>query len=362
MTKALYIHIPFCDRICSYCDFAKMYSSFFDHKIYLEALIKEIDSLKIPDDSLKTIYIGGGTPSCLSNEELAFLLRYLKSHFHSLDEFTLEANPESLTREKIRTLVEYGINRVSLGVQSANEATLKILNRNHTLFDVKECVKNLNDLSLTNYNLDFIYGLPNMTMADLEEDIRFSFSLQPKHLSYYSLQIEEGTLLYQKKLPPIGEETYRRMYDFLLSELEKHSFFRYEVSNFSLPGYESKHNLTYWRDEHYYAAGVSASGYLENRRYTNTRSIQHYVQGQYNRSEETVTKKDEEFEFLMLNLRLAKGFSLSRFEERFKKNFLLSYQKEIEKVREYTQIKDDFFSIKKEYLYTMDSILLEILK
>ncbi len=201
-----------------------------------------------------------------------------------------------------------------------------------------------------------------MTMADLEEDIRFSFSLQPKHLSYYSLQIEEGTLLYQKKLPPIGEETYRRMYDFLLSELEKHSFFRYEVSNFSLPGYESKHNLTYWRDEHYYAAGVSASGYLENRRYTNTRSIQHYVQGQYNRSEETVTKKDEEFEFLMLNLRLAKGFSLSRFEERFKKNFLLSYQKEIEKVREYTQIKDDFFSIKKEYLYTMDSILLEILK
>lgn len=362
MTEALYIHIPFCDKICSYCDFAKMYSSSFDHQVYLEALIKEIVSLKIKDDSLKTIYIGGGTPSCLTKEELEYLLSYLQSHFHSLDEFTLEANPESLTREKIRVLAQYGVNRVSLGVQSAKEETLRLLNRNHTLSDVKECVRNLNDLGLSNYNLDFIYGLPNMTMDDLKEDLRFSFSLQPKHLSYYSLQIEEGTLLYQKKLPPIKEETYRSMYDFLLLELEKNSYMRYEVSNFSLIGYESKHNLTYWRDEHYYAAGVSASGYIKNTRYTNTRSIQHYVRGKYNRSEETLTSKDEEFEFLMLNLRLVKGFSLSLFKERFMKDFLHSYQKEIEKVREYTQVNDGFFSIKREYLYTMDSILLEILK
>ncbi len=362
MTEALYIHIPFCDKICSYCDFAKMYSSYFDHMVYLRALIKEIDSLMIMDDSLKTIYIGGGTPSSLRDEELVFLLSYLKSRFPSVEEFTLEANPESLTREKIRICVFYGINRISLGVQSADEKTLKLLNRNHTLYDVKECIRNLNDLSLSNYNLDFIYGLPNMTMADLEEDLRFSFSLQPKHLSYYSLQIEEGTLLYQKKLPPIGEETYRSMYDFLLLELEKHSFYRYEVSNFALPGYESRHNQIYWRDEHYYAAGLSASGYLDDRRYSNTRSIQHYVKGEYNRNEETITKKDEEFEFLMLNLRLVKGFSLTKFQKRFQKDFLHSYQKEIEKVKEYTLIEDGFFSIKKEYLYTMDSILLEILK
>jgi oxygen-independent coproporphyrinogen III oxidase len=362
MVKSLYIHIPFCDQICAYCDFTKVFSSSFSHKEYLKKLIAEIDSLVIKDDSLSTIYIGGGTPSTLTSEELDFLLSYLHQHFPNVDEFSVEANPESLTREKIKLMHSYGVNRISLGAQTTNELILKQLNRNHTTNDIKRCIKDLKDCGIENYNLDFIYGIPGMTMGDLDRDIDFALKMNTKHLSFYSLQIEEGTLLYNQGMKPVDEEFMRRMYDFIIEKLSKHGYQRYEISNFSLPGYESRHNLTYWHDEQYYAAGVSASGYIGNLRYTNTKSLTHYLKGEYNRESETIDSKTEEFEFLMLNLRLTKGFSLSSFKKRFHKDFKTEYKEEIEKVQDYVEIVDDHFRIRKDYLYTMDNILLNLLK
>ena len=362
MIKSLYIHIPFCDNICSYCDFAKVFSSTFSHKSYLDCLIKEIEEEKIPENSLDTIYIGGGTPSSLSNEELDILLSYLHRRFPDVNEFTLEANPESLTPEKIRTLSLYHVNRVSLGAQSMNDTILSTLNRKHTTQDIMNCVLNLRKNGIKNINLDFIYGFEQMEMKDIDDDISFATGLKIPHLSFYSLQIEEGTLLYNQKARCKNDDELRSMYDHILDELEKKGYRRYEVSNFSIPGYESIHNQTYWHDEEYYAAGLSASGYVGKTRFTNTRSMNHYLEGKLNRSVETIDKAGEEFEFLMLNLRLVKGFSLETFKKRFHKDFLMDYRKEIQDVIEYVDYSDGYFRIKKEYIYTMDSILLKILR
>lgn len=360
--KALYVHIPFCDRICSYCDFAKVMTGTFSQSAYLDRLFLELDENHIPHDSLSTIYIGGGTPSSLSKENLKRLLSLLHERFPHVREFTMEANPESLSPEKIAVCLENGVNRISLGAQSADDHVLSLLHRNHTVRELVQCTQNLKKAGLQNFNLDFIYGLPDMTMSDLRKDIELSLSFGSTHLSYYSLQIEEGTLLYNRKVASLSDEKMREMYDFILSELERNGYFRYEVSNFSLPGYESLHNLTYWHDEEYYAIGLSAAAYIGKNRFVNTRSMNHYLSGNYHRTIDSLNEKDEELEFLMLNLRLASGFEIQKFDSRFHKDFLTFYQKEIEKVKDYTEIVDSRFRIRKEYLYTMDSILLDLLK
>ena len=360
--KALYVHIPFCDRICSYCDFAKVLCNTFSEEAYLDRLFKELDEWKIPFDSLDTIYIGGGTPSSLSKENLRRLLSTLHERFLHVKEFTMEANPESLSTEKIQICLENGVNRISLGAQSGDDKTLSLLRRSHSIEDLLCCCDNLHKAGLDNFNLDFIYGLPSMTMEDLKRDIDLSLSLKSKHLSYYALQIEEGTLLYNQKVHALDDDRMREMYDFILKELEKEGYFRYEVSNFARKGYESLHNLTYWHDEQYYAIGLSAASYIGSRRLVNTRSMNHYLAGDYHRNIDIIDEKGEEFEFLMLNLRLASGFSIQHFNSRFHKDFLVFYKKEIKKVKDYIEIVDGYFRIRKEYLYTMDAILLDLLK
>ncbi len=340
MIKALYIHIPFCEKICAYCDFAKVMTGTFSHWDYLKVLLADIESQKIPYDSLETIYIGGGTPSCLSLDELDILLSYLYEHFPSVKEFTLEANPESLDKDKIRLCQMYGVNRISLGAQAANDDILKTLNRNHKTADLIRCCNDLHDLHFDNFNLDFIYGLPFMTKKDLDDDIALSLRLKSKHLSYYSLQIEEGTMFYNQKVEAQDDEVMREMYDYLRNKLQEAGFARYEVSNFAIPGYESRHNLTYWHDEEYYAAGLSASGYVNNIRFTNTRSMTKYLKGDFAPSKETIDLKQEEFEFLMLNLRLVQGFSLDKFKSRFQKDFLISYLNEVFDLLNFFLIRD----------------------
>ena len=362
MIKSLYIHIPFCDSICAYCDFSKVLSSPFSHSQYLSVLLDEIKLNQIPDDSLKTIYIGGGTPTSLSCLELEELLSYLSLHFHNVEEFTIEANPESLTKEKLLLFKKYHVNRISLGVQSVNDSLLHALGRKHTKEDVIQCINLFKECGFENFNLDFIYGLPNMTTEDLLADLEFSFWAKPKHLSYYSLQIEPGTSLYIKDIKGLDDEKMREMYDFVCKKLAFEGYKRYEVSNFSIPGYESKHNLTYWHDEEYYAVGLSASSYVGNKRATNTKSLTKYLNKEFNPVIDEIDEKSHQFEFLMLNLRLENGFKLDHFKTLFNEDFLSSYKKEIESVRPYVDMTDKTFSIKKEYLYTMDNILLKLLK
>lgn len=362
MISSLYLHIPFCDSICSYCDFSKVLTGSFSQKDYISSLIQEIDSLNIEDHSLKTIYLGGGTPSALDEDSLTKLLSYLDHRFFPVFEFTLEANPESLTPSKIQILKTYHVNRVSLGVQTINPNLLKLLNRKHSIDDVRKCITLLRRNGIQNINLDFIYGIPGSTFKDIDDDLSFVIETKPTHVSFYSLQIEEGTLFHVRNIQPLDDSLLRDQYDRINVFLKQNGYDRYEVSNFSKKGYQSMHNRTYWKDEEYYACGVSASGYIQNRRYTNTRSITNYLKGKRIMEEETLSEKEQEFEFLMLNLRLQEGFSIQTFNERFHKDILVSYKKELEDCRDDLIIKDNRVRIKEEKLYIMDLVLLKLLK
>jgi oxygen-independent coproporphyrinogen-3 oxidase len=362
MIPSLYIHLPFCDAICHYCDFEKVLKGTFSEERYLDRLLAEIEAFSIPRYSLKTIYVGGGTPTALSEEGLRRLLSYLSLHFGQVEEFTVEANPESLTPGKALLFKRYGVNRVSLGVEAADPKRLQFLGRNHSLEDVRRAVRILKRDGIRNINLDFIYGLPGMTTEDLQKDLSFAFSLRPTHLSFYALQVEEGTVFGNERLVPLSDEKEASMYALLTRKLAEKGYRRYEVSNFALKGYESQHNLNYWRDGQYYAAGVSASGYLGNLRYTDTRSLTRYLDGFTDRKSETLTPKDEEFEYLMLHLRLAEGFSLTEFQNRFHKDFLLAYRENLSRVAGSVSHRKDRFRIRPSHLYTMDFILLDLLK
>jgi oxygen-independent coproporphyrinogen-3 oxidase len=358
--ESLYLHIPFCDALCSYCDFAKVLSGTFSESRYLDCLLQEIDSKAIPEDSLKTIYIGGGTPSALSEAGLKRLLCYLHGHFPSVSEFTLEANPESLTPSKAHLLAVDGVNRVSLGVQSVNPDLLKRLRRNHTPADAEKAVLLLKKEGITNINLDFIYGLPGMVSKDLQDDFAFAFRLQPKHLSFYSLQIEEGTFFYNEKVPAASDEELFRQYKTILRTLESHGYPRYEVSNFAKPGYESQHNLTYWHDQTYYACGLGASQYLGNLRSTNTKSMTRYLAGDTNPTLDVIRPEDEKLEYLMLNLRLAEGFSLKEYQERFQEDFLKKYFSVKNEIGNALVTSGGRIRLRKDKFYVMDGILLKL--
>lgn len=362
MTESLYIHIPFCSHICNYCDFPKVLSGSFSEDKYISCLLDELKSYHIKDDSLKTIYIGGGTPSSLSVESLTRLLSYLHEHFKNVIEFSMEANPESLTEDKIQLLKKYGVNRISLGVESSRDHILKILNRKHTVAQVESVIRLLRQYNFDNINLDFIYGVSEMTSKDLDHDIAFALKQNVEHLSFYSLQIEEGTVFYINKVKAKSDDRMSEMYEKILVNLENHGYHRYEVSNFSNTGKESLHNLTYWHDKEYFACGLGASGYVNDIRYKNTLSMNKYLAGNYRHEEEKISIYDHEFEYLMLHLRLIEGFSLDEFETLFHKNFLSSYKENIAEIKDYVSVRNGRFSIKKKYIYTMDQILLSLLK
>ncbi|MDY5248870.1 MAG: radical SAM family heme chaperone HemW, partial [Bacilli bacterium] len=254
LLRSLYIHIPFCDNICSYCDFSHLLSRTNYQKRYLIRLKEDIS--KIKDKKLYSIYIGGGTPSSLSKEELEDLLSFLYSKFEVAEEFSFEANPESIDEEKVKVLVKYGVNRVSLGVQTVDEKHLKLLNRHHDIKTIKKACNILHRYNLNNINFDFIYGLEDEDESNIEKNIAFALENEVKHISYYSLQVEEGTVLYNSGYK-VDDDKLATYYEKIVSRLEEVGFKRYEVSNFAKEGYESKHNLVYWQNKEYYGEGLS---------------------------------------------------------------------------------------------------------
>ena len=286
--NSLYIHIPFCEHLCEYCDFTKMFYLRSYVRKYISVLCLQIDDLK--DVKFKTIYIGGGTPSSLSPFLLEKLLKSLSSHLKNKTEFTIEVNPESLSKKKIDIMQKYGINRISMGVQSFN---------------------------LTNINIDLIYGLPNQTLAMFKKDIDIATSLKIKHISSYSLTVSKGTVFYNKGIKEVDEDKSREYYDLLYKELNKKGFHRYEVSNFARRGYESKHNINYWRDNNYIGLGLGAHGYEGNVRYQNTSNIKGYLKKKYIKNKETLSRNSMMEEFIMLNLRMSKGINKREFKKRF---------------------------------------------
>ena len=320
-----YVHIPFCTQICYYCDFSKVFIKNQPVDSYLEHLIEEYNSYDIK--KLRTLYIGGGTPTALSASQLAFLLEKLtdKLDLSYLEELTIEANPGDLDQEKIAVLKDSPVNRVSLGVQTFNDRMLKQIGRSHSEKDIYENIANLKKAGFDNISIDLIYALPKQTMEDVKTNVAKAIALDIPHMSLYSLILENHTVFMNRvrrgKLPLPKEDLEAEMFDYIIAELEKAGFDHYEISNFSKPGFESRHNLMYWDNAEYYGIGAGASGYVDGIRYKNHGPIRHYLQaveaGNARVQEEVLTLKEKMEEEMFLGLRKKSGVSKKRFEEKF---------------------------------------------
>ena len=353
MIKSCYIHIPFCKKICSYCDFCKIYYNEMFINKYLDALEKEIDTY-YKGELLDTLYIGGGTPSSLSLEELNKLFNIFK-RLNTSDrlEFTIECNIEDITEDKLKLFKDNGITRISIGIESFNEDNLKFMNRPSINLDKLNLAKKYFD----NINIDLIYALPNETLDILNSDLDKVLEFNLKHISIYSLIIENNTMI--KDLEPIDDELDYEMYKLICDRLSNYN--HYEISNFAIPGYESKHNLTYWNNEEYYGFGMGASGYVNDIRYTNTKSINHYIKNEFNRVEEHLTLLDKEKYELIMGFRKLSGINLDTYKEKYNKDLL--DDKIINKLLDENklQIKDNNIFINKDYIYLQNEILLELI-
>lgn len=317
--EAVYIHIPFCEKICSYCDFCKvLYNKELVDK-YLNSLEEEIKNNYF-GEVISTIYIGGGTPSSLSVSQLEKLFRIVSIFKKSEDlEFTIEANFENTSTEKIDLFKKYGINRISFGLESTNKKHLDFLNREFDRNKVISIINYAKEVGINNINIDLIYALENQTIEELKEDLNFITSLDIKHISTYSLIIEKNTLLSVLGTRNISEDLDFKMYRFICEFLKEKDFIHYEISNFCKEGYFSRHNTVYWKNLEYYGFGLGASSYIGNRRITNTRSFNRYFSKEYISNIEEVSNKDlREYE-IMLGLRLAKGIDKKKFRNRFGK-------------------------------------------
>lgn len=358
--KSVYIHIPFCSNICSYCDFAKM---FYNHDMvlkYLKALEKEINE-KYQNELIETLYIGGGTPSCLNIDELKVLFAIIKKINLSKNlEFTFECNVNDITEEKIAFLSANGVNRISLGVQTFNEEILKNMHRSHNYEEVKSKISLIKKY-INNINVDLIYAYPNMTIDILNDDLEKFLSLNVDHISTYSLIIEPHTLLSINNVSNINEDLDYLMYKTIIEKLTQNGFKHYEISNFARNNRFSKHNLTYWNNLEYYGFGLNASGYMKNIRYTNTRSMSNYLASIYESEKEIITKKDKIIYELILGLRKIDGIDLDNFKIKY--NIELEENKLIKNLLKENklEIKNRKLKIPYQNIYVENEVLVELL-
>lgn len=327
--SSAYVHIPFCTQICYYCDFSKVFIKNQPVDAYLEHLIQETRSYEI--GKLRTLYIGGGTPTALSAQQLAYLLTELPKvmDLSEVEEFTIEANPGDLDPDKIAVLKDSQVNRVSLGVQTFDNKMLKKIGRSHQEQDIYDNIRHLKQAGFDNISIDLIYALPGQTMDQVKENVAKAIDLDIPHMSLYSLILENHTVFMNRmrrgKLPLPKEELEAEMFEYIIEELEKAGFEHYEISNFSKPGFESRHNLVYWDNAEYYGLGAGASGYVDGIRYKNHGPIRHYLEaveaGKARITEEHLTLEEKMEEELFLGLRKKTGVSKARFEGKFGVSF-----------------------------------------
>ena len=361
MSKAVYIHIPFCNSICSYCDFCKMFykKSWVDN--YLVALKNEIED-RYHKEEIRTLYIGGGTPSCLNNEQLEFLLK-LATHLNisNLEEFTIECNLNDITEDFLKLITKYHVNRLSIGIESFNEEVLKKLNRHHTFDDAKNKINLCRKYNINNINLDLIYAINGQTLKDLKTDLKLFLKLKPEHISTYSLIIEDHTLLKINGEEPISDELDYNMYEYICKTLKNKAYDHYEISNFAKYGYKSKHNLTYWHNEEYYGFGLGACGYIDKVRNENTRSLTKYLNNEFVSDFTLVGQKTMMDNELMLGLRLTDGIDIKEFEEKYQKSIFDEYDiKTLIKNNDLVKKKNHIY-IHPDKLYIMNEILIKLI-
>lgn len=361
MIKHCYIHIPFCKKICSYCDFCKMYYKEEIVDEYLDALEQEIKSI-YQNEELDTIYIGGGTPSSLTTKQLKRLFSILSIIKKSKNaEYTIEGNIESTTEEKLLLYKKNGINRLSFGIESINQNNLEYLERSFSKEQTEKVIQTARRLGFKNINLDLIYAIPRENIEILTEDINYVLSLEPEHISTYSLMIEEHTKLKIKNEKNIEEDLDEEMYQVICKTLKENDYIHYEISNFCKEGFQSNHNLCYWNNKEYYGFGLGASSYQNDKRIMNTRSLNDYKRKKYQKEIEIVSLKDKIEYQILLNLRTKEGINLSLFKKQYKKEFkeIYHYQELLEK--KYLEELENHLFIPENKWYISNEIIVKLL-
>ena len=357
----IYIHIPFCDCICSYCDFCKiLYNNKYINN-YLDNLEKEIRN-RYKNELIKSLYIGGGTPSSLSYQELERLFNIIK--IFKLDsnyEFTIECNVNNLDINKIKLFKDNGVNRVSLGVQSFNKEILTILNRSHTYKEVYNVINNLKSNNINNINIDLIYGV-NDNIDIVKKDIDYFLSLDIPHISCYSLIIEDNTLLKINNYQNIDEDIEYEMYKYIENKLTSNGYIHYEISNYAKEGYSSIHNINYWDNGSYYGFGLGSVSYIDNYRISNTKNISKYNKGIYISNREYEDINTNMSNDMILGLRKIKGVSISKFYNKYKKDIREVFDIDDLINNKILIIDNDNMYIDSKYIYLSNQVLIRFIK
>ncbi len=355
----MYIHIPFCKSICSYCDFPKILDLPVFITKYLNSLLKEITE-KYMNEEIETLYVGGGTPSCLSNKDLNYLIDILSIvKLKENAEITFECNLNDITEELLNNLKRLKVTRLSIGIQSFNEKKLKFLERNHTYKDAEEKLKLCREHGFNNINLDLIYGVPNEAIGTLRKDLDLFIKLNPEHISTYALIIEDNTKIAIQGINPIDEDLDSEMYELIRKKLKNYN--HYEISNFSKKNYESLHNLAYWKNKEYYGFGLGAHGYINSVRYQNTKNMNKYINNQFLYKEEVLSNQDILDNEIMLGFRLINGINLQDFYNKYEKNIQDVYDvQELIKNKELVY-QDGYLKIHPDKIYIMNEILIKLL-
>ncbi|ARD49543.1 radical SAM family heme chaperone HemW [Sporosarcina sp. P33] len=345
--RGVYIHIPFCQQICYYCDFNKVFLKNQPVDQYIESIGKEFHYMKEAGysfDQVETVFLGGGTPTALNVAQLDRLLTIVSQYIDvtALKEFTTEANPDDLSEDQLVVLKEKGVNRLSIGVQTFNERLLKQIGRTHSNEDVERVIAAARKIGFDNISIDLMYGLPTQTAEEWEETLDRALSLDLPHYSAYSLIVEPKTVFYNRmvkgKLPLPGEDIEAEMFAMVMDRMNKKGLNQYEISNFAKSGYPSFHNLIYWENSHYAGIGAGAHGYLGKERYANVGPLTHYIDlledGKLPRKEvHEVTQSESMEEEMFLGLRIIEGVSMKEFEEKFKRPIREVFGKPIEELQ-----------------------------
>lgn len=342
--RSAYIHIPFCKQKCLYCDFNSFSGKENLIYDYIEALKKEIKSANIKTndkrcdeintDGLYTIYIGGGTPSFINEEHIKDIMELMPNAV----EVTIEVNPGTVTYDKFLTYKNSKIDRLSIGLQTTDNEILKTIGRIHTLKEFEEAFFMARKAGFDNINVDLMFGLPNQTLDIFKSSVEYLIKLRPEHISSYSLILHNDIF---ENLP--SEKTERDMYHYLVNRLKEAGYLHYEISNFALPGYESKHNLAYWEQKEYYGFGAGASSYLDGRRCTNECDICKYIDKiskdeEVKVLEEVETKESKIREFIILGLRKIEGIDILELNKKFDIDFEKKFSSELKKLLSYDLI------------------------
>ena len=339
----IYVHIPFCKKKCDYCDFISYCGKDDLIEKYVDSVKKEIEHVKIKSE-ITTIYIGGGTPSYIDSKFIVQILEKIKEKNVAQDaEITIEVNPGTVTQEKLQDYIDCGINRISIGLQTTNDELLKQIGRIHNYEQFLEIYKLAKKVGFKNINVDLMLGLPNQRIIDLKESLENVLKLAPKHISVYSLIVEEGTPIANKiengKLKLPDDELERNMYWYVKNTLELNGYKHYEISNFAKKGYESKHNMNCWNQMEYVGIGTAAHSYRDITRYSNTEDIKEYIKnvqkGEFEKNRiihEIQKEEDSKKEFMLLGLRKIDGIKISEFKNKFGDNPIYLYRNELKKL------------------------------